>query len=144
MIGSQQSVLEQAAAECRAGHYVEAWAIAGSDARARTYVRYHAGDLEGALSEARAAAADPWLSSQATEIALALHRGAVAEASLAAWAAAGDAQTALAIEAAQRDLGELRATERAAQSGIRRAHWFNALACALALLLRLRCARPRA
>jgi hypothetical protein len=143
MISLQQSALEQAAAECRAGHYVEAWAIAGSDARARTYVRYHAGDLEGALSEAHGAGADPWLSSQATEIALALHRGAAAEVSLAAWGAAGDALAAPAIEAARRELGELRATQRAAQSGVRRARWINAGALLLALVFLLRFARTR-
>ena len=35
MIQLQQSVFEQAAQQARAGHYVEAWATAGSDARAR-------------------------------------------------------------------------------------------------------------
>ena len=61
MIALQQTVLEQAAQQARAGQYVEAWATAASDARARAYVRYHAGDLEGALFEARKDPRDAFL-----------------------------------------------------------------------------------
>jgi hypothetical protein len=145
VIALQQGVLEQAAAAARSGQYVEAWALAGADARARTYVRYHAGDLDGALREARAglrgAGADAWLLANATEIALSLHRGASAEALLAGWRASAAAEDAPRISAAAGELAELRATEVAASAGVRRARWISALAGALALVFLLRCAR---
>jgi hypothetical protein len=145
VIALQQSALEQAAAEARAGQYVEAWGFAGSDPRARTFVRYHAGDLDGALREARAglrgAGADAWLFATATEIALSLHRGASAEALLAGWRASAAAEDAPRIAAAAGELAALRETELAAASGIRRARWISALAGALALAFLLRYAR---
>jgi hypothetical protein len=151
LIVLQQSVFEHAREEARAGHYSEAWAVAGTEqhplerAQVRTYVRYHAGDLEGALREARAgllaAARDPWLLAQATEVALALHHGAAASQTLAGWEAAGTPEDAPARERARRELGELRAAEREAEGGVRRGCWVSALAGALALWALLVCAR---
>ena len=161
MIALQQSVLEQAAAESRAGQYVEAWGIAGSDLRARTFVRYHAGDLEGALAEARTGPRDAWLCATgteialslhrgpaaeallatATEIALALHRGASAESLLAGWRASAAPADEARIASAAAELAALRAAELGAASGIRRARWLSALAGALALAFLLRFAR---
>ena len=141
MICVQQTVLEQAAQEARAGHYVEAWATAAGDARARTYVRYHAGDLEGALAEARKDARDPFLCATGTEIALALHRGGAAETLLESWRACAASEDAPRIAAAAAELATLRATEQGAQSGIRRARWISALALVLALVF-LKRSRP--
>jgi hypothetical protein len=137
----QQSVLEQAAEQARAGHYVEAWATAGSDARARTYVRYHAGDLEGALAESRKDARDPYLCATGTEIALALHRGGAAESLLASWRACAAPEDAGRLAAAAAELATLRATEQGARAGIRRASWICVLALALALVF-LKRSRP--
>jgi predicted Zn-dependent protease len=148
VIALQQTVFEQAAAESRAGHYLEAWAVAGSEPRARTYVRYHAGDLDAALSEARAglrgAPGDAWLASIATEIALSLHRGSTAGALLASWRASAAPEDAPRLASASAELAALRATELAAADGIRRARWISACALALALVFLLRFARPRA
>ncbi len=151
MIALPQGVLEQAIEESRAGHFVEAWTLAGTAevalerAQARTFVRYHAGDLEGALREAREglqlAARDPWLLATATEIALSLHRGAAAEATLASWSPGASATDAPAIERATRELGDLRAAERGAARGVSRGRWTCALAGALALAFLLRCTR---
>ena len=151
MIALQQGVFEQAREESRAGHFAEAWVIAGREqrplerAQVRTFVRYHAGDLDGALHEARAglltAGQDPWLLAQATEVALALHRGAAAQSTLAAWKAAGGPEDAPALERADRELAALRAAERAAQAGVRLARWVSVLAGGLALAALLACAR---
>ena len=141
MIVVQQSVLEQAAQQARAGHYVEAWVTAGSDARARTYVRYHAGDLEGALAESRKDARDPYLCATGTEIALALHRGGAAESLLENWRACAAPEDAGRLAAAAAELATLRATEQGARAGIRRAGWICALALALALVF-LKRSRP--
>jgi hypothetical protein len=141
VIACQQSVLEQSAQLAREGRYVEAWASADSDARARTYVRYHAGDLEGALAEARAGGPDAWLHATGTEIALALHRGSVAAELLESWRARAPAEDAPRLAAAAGELADLRATERAALTGIRRARWISVLALGLALVFLLRCAR---
>jgi hypothetical protein len=137
----QQTALEQAALQAREGLYVEAWVRAGSDPRARTYVRYHAGDLDGALAEARTGTRDPWLCATGTEIALSLHRGGVAETLLESWRACAAPEDAPRLAAARAELESLRATERAASSGIRRARWISALAGALVLSFLLRFAR---
>ena len=141
MIELQQSVFEQAAQQAREGHYVEAWATAASDARARTYVRYHAGDLEGALAEARTGPRDAWLCATGTEIALALHRGGVAEGLLESWRACAAPEDAPRMAAASAELATLRTTEQGAQAGIRRARWICALALVLALVF-LKRSRP--
>ena len=141
MIDLQQTALEQAALHAREGRYVEAWASAGADARARTYVRYHAGDLEGALAEARTSSRDAWLCATGTEIALALHRGGVAEELLESWRACAPAEDAPRLSAAGAELAGLRATEREAAGGIRRARWISALALGFALVFLLRFAR---
>jgi len=141
VIDLQQSVLEQAALLAREGRYVEAWATAGSDVRARTFVRYHAGDLEGALAEARTGQRDAWLSATGTEIALSLHRGPAAEALLEDWRACAAPEDAPRMAAASAELATLRATERAVLVGIRRARWISALALALALVF-LKRSRP--
>jgi len=141
VIALQQSVLEVAALQAREGHYVEAWASAGSDARARTFVRYHAGDLEGALAEARRGPPDAWLYATGTEIALSLHRGGVAEGLLESWRACAPPEDAPRLASATAELAGLRGTERAAASGIRRARWISALALGLASLFLLRFAR---
>ena len=151
MIALQQGVFEQAREETRAGHFAEAWVIASKEqrplerAQARTYVRTHAGDLDGALREARAgllaAPQDPWLLAQATEVALALHRGAAAQGTLAGWKAAGRAEDALALERAERELAALRAAERDAEAGVRLGRWVSVLAGGLALTALLACAR---
>jgi hypothetical protein len=141
VIHLQQTVLEQSAQLAREGHYVEAWESAGSDARARTFVRYHAGDLEGALAEARRGPRDASLCAMGTDIALALHRGGVAESLLEDWRACAAPEDAPRLAAAGTELATLRATEQAAQAGIRRARWIGALALA-ALLLFLKRSRP--
>jgi hypothetical protein len=141
VIDLQQGVLEQAALQAREGRYVEAWTSAGSDARARTYVRYHAGDLEGALSESRADPRDAWLCATGTEIALSLHRGGVAEDLLESWRARAPSEDAPRLAAAAAELAALRATERAAASGIARARGISALGLALACAFLLRFAR---
>jgi len=143
VIALQQSVFEQAREEVRAGHFAQAWEIAGTEqrplqrAQARTYVRHHAGDLDGALREAHAGLAesprDAWLLAQATEVALALHHGAAAARTLADWRAAGGSEDAQALERAGRELDELRAAELEAQAGVRRARWISGLAAAVVL-----------
>jgi hypothetical protein len=138
VIALQQSAFEQAALQAREGHYLEAWASAGSDPRARTYVRYHAGDLDGALAEARAGPRDAWLCATATEIALSLHRGSAAESLLESWRASAGPEDAPRIASAGAELAGLRATEAHAADGIRRARWISALAGALALAFLLR------
>lgn len=141
MIHLQQTVLEQAAQQARESHYVEAWATAASDTRARTYVRYHAGDLEGALAEARKDARDPWLCATGTEIALALHRGGAATALLEDWRACAPPGDTPRMAAAEAELAALRATEQGARAGIRRARWISALALLLVLAF-LKRSRP--
>lgn len=141
MMVLQQGALEQVALQAREGHYLEAWAAAGRDPRARTYVRYHAGDLDGALAEARAGPHDAWLAATGTEIALSLHRGGVAEVLLADWRASALPEDAPRLATASAELAALRATEGAAQQGIRRARWISSLAGALALAFLLRFAR---
>lgn len=143
MIELQQSALEQVALQAREGHYLEAWASAGSDPRARTYVRYHAGDLEAALAEARQGPRDPFLCASGTEIALSLHRGSVAEALLESWRACAPPEDAPRLSSAGAELALLRATERSGESAIRRARWISAAAIALALVFLLRFSRAR-
>jgi hypothetical protein len=143
VIELQQSALEQAALQARAGHYLEAWASSGSDARARTYVRYHAGDLEGALAEARQGPRDAFLCATGTEIALSLHRGGVAEALLESWRACAPPEDAPRLAAAGSELALLRATERSGESAIQRARWVSAAAIAFALVFLLRVSRAR-
>ncbi|MBK7641822.1 MAG: hypothetical protein IPJ19_02020 [Planctomycetes bacterium] len=150
----QATHFEQAAAQARAGDYLAAWKLADAGttplevAQARAFVRYHAGDLDGALMQAReglrSSPEDPWLLSTATQIALALHRGAAAERTLASWKAqAGDPERE-SLERATADLVELRRAEAGAARGVRRAGWISAAgallaACLLAGLAR----RPR-
>jgi len=148
VIAWQQSIFEHAREEVRAGHFAEAWAIATTEprplerAQSRTYVRYHAGDLDGALREAQAglvaAPQDPWLLGQATEVALALHHGAAAARTLADWKAVGRAEDAEALERASRELADLRAAELEAQAGVRLSRWISGFAAAVVLAALLR------
>lgn len=79
---SSVQALQRAVGDCREGRFVEAWAAAQGAASpierscAETYVRYHAGDLEGALQAAETGLTlnprDEYLNPTATELALTL------------------------------------------------------------------------
>ncbi len=92
LLACSQAGLSHAIEWTRAGDMSSAWnsACAVTDpleaAQARVYVRQHAGDLEGALREARQGAeahpGDPWLTERTLSIALSLSRVRTAERAL--------------------------------------------------------------
>lgn len=156
LAAAQGTALQQAVEESKAGRFLKAWDSAQraltpvERAQAETFVRYHAGDLEGALQTAEAgleqAGQDAYLRSTACEIALTLRATSKAAQHLKTWewqvAGAADA----ALSAARTGLQGLLEAESASRRAELRAKWMlagGAIGSMLALAWLLRTpARP--
>ncbi len=143
LVWTQADALQRAIGESRAGRFSEAWEIAQSAptalerAQASTYVRYHAGDLAGALRCVEpgldAAPADEYLLSTAAELALALRHASGAASYVARWKELGNSGRQADVARCEQELQQLLQAEQSAEAAARRAYWIGVAGVGLAL-----------